>query len=285
MTSSLNHNLADFLPWSRETDTDGKSILLLDNASMCGDFMFTTLMIKAAKQDVNMKILSFNHGKSHYESLFRKNGIDIDTMEKSGRLHMHEINISKQYSNPSIQIIEDNTTGNIPIISLSIPGNDHFTVNKSDNSTWDSLLELLTSESFYTTDIPIVLLIDDLKTLEILAPNETASRCLISLLYDNLYKKKISSLIMFSNETEIENESSVTQSSYNHSTSAQQHNISPALAEICKYRSDIVAVSKPLASGYTGYVHGNISVTHGLHRDNYVFHAADSGVKCSKLGN
>ena len=69
----FTENLTNLFPWNRESEINGKFIVVQDSMSMCGDFAMTTMIIKAIKENHSLHILSLNHGRSHYESIFRKN--------------------------------------------------------------------------------------------------------------------------------------------------------------------------------------------------------------------
>jgi hypothetical protein len=69
---ALQQKIKEFFPWN-ESDLANHLVLCLDKDSGSGDFAFINFVFKFVRQNLCGLLISCNHGKNHYVSLFRKN--------------------------------------------------------------------------------------------------------------------------------------------------------------------------------------------------------------------
>lgn len=278
--------ISDFFPWDSESNFSNKFLLCVDCESCTGEFSITMLLTKILKQcqiknEYNVDgvyIISANHGRGHYESILRKNGLDINRLEKSGMLVIKYLLIEEDES--------CNNNNNMTWEKLVSWQNSGMPFNNNNHSINNETINKSESKNYS-------LFIDDLDALELIAPDAHSCRHFLSLCHYNSCNKnnkqddtwQCNSLIAYGRQ-------------YNTFTDDVNDEIQflsdncfdndePPLSEICKYKADIIISISPLSTGYSSEVHGIliVSMTSKLNRQILNFKALDSGVKCSLVGS
>jgi hypothetical protein len=272
--------ISDFFPWDHESNLSNKFMLCVDCESSTGEFSITMLLTKILKQcqiknEFNVDgvhIISANHGRGHYESILKKNGLDINRLEKSGILVI-------QY----LLLEEDESSNN--------------------NITWEKLISWQKSGMPFNNNIESInksksknysLFIDDLDAFELISPDTQSCRHFLSLChYNSCNKNKIqdndiwqcNSLIAYSRQYDTFTDNANDEIQFLSDNCFD--NDEPPLSEICKYKADIIISISPLSTGYSSEIHGilAVSMTSKLNRQILNFKALDSGVKCSLVGS
>ena len=71
--------ITEFYPWDDSSSSGssyqlaGQFALCLDRISGSGEFAFVYILLNLVRQGVSVKLISCNHSKVHYASIFRKN--------------------------------------------------------------------------------------------------------------------------------------------------------------------------------------------------------------------
>lgn len=232
----MDSKLVDFYPWNSTVSEashgslDSKFVLCLDrDPASGGEFAFTTLLLKLLRKESQLKvqpdrqqqqlrqqqqqrviIISACHGRHHYETILKKNGLDMLRLESSNQLIMkYLIMTDDEVINPqtyqrnspqSCHLKERNNTSDSslfsPTSSSSSPPNSDAS-NRSE-LTWTQLVKWCedgfchanastneVNQSLSSTS-PFFILIDDLEMLECIAPSPYEARQLVALCHNSL---------------------------------------------------------------------------------------------------
>lgn len=292
--------ISDFYPFNSESSLLGSYVMCVDNAihttaltngidssdsmhavgfNSGGDFTLSMLMIKLLKQGHHVLIISANHGSTHFESILRKNSLDMNKLEANNQLKMIYLTMGSDFL----------CNGTINSSSSSSSNSDGVK-HKTNTMTWNELCDWrnngmkfsITAEANSMSDLQqqYYLCIDDLDAMELMSPSSKSTRKFMLCCHNQLKPMSSSKTTPLMGMVTFGRQSS--------SALIISGQDEPNITEYCKCLADIMVGISGLTTGYSSDVHGIITIlmqTSSRKKQVLNFKALDSGVRCSVIGN
>lgn len=292
--------ITEFYPWDDSSlsgsshQLAGQFTLCLDRISGSGEFAFVYILLNLVRQGASVKLVSCNHSRMHYASIFRKNNLDMSKLEQTGRFEIIQVEDSCQR----------NDSGKLSIYN------------------WEELMKWQDNFLTSSTQASTAVFVDDIDILELLAPSPMAARNFITrflaVLHNtthisttdglNYREGSVSHVVCFGRHpqdttAQLSSLGSSVVSASNSEDVGENGGLAgpfsavaplsteedqPALCEYLRYRADVTIVVSALGTGYSSAVHGVIATvqrTQLPRRQTLQYKALDSGVVCGLVGS
>ena len=228
------------------------SFVLAEDGVHSGSFIFARLLLQALRTKgddlTEIVMVSTAHSLEHYESLLRRNSLDVRLEALAKRVTMRFL------------VPEGSLAGDMGVVGKEEKvrvetANAYYSCRHCE---WGELHEWVHGELIgksKTGNRRSMLFVDDINLFESLAPSKEAAR---KLLFSILHNLKHSDLAASGVSTFI---AAAPIEVFPDEAISLEDGEEPTLAEVAKYHANVMITTLPLSTGYSSEVHGLVKYT------------------------
>jgi hypothetical protein len=281
--------LTSFYPW--DTSQLGEEFILCqDHGSMTSDFASSLLLVKLLQQGMAVHIIAADRAKSHYESILRKNSLDLSRLEASGAVTFFQPSMQEKNEGAKPLQIEEKLDTNSGCVFVSAvetaASSSGFLSVPQIRSGIDIFNDLMLHvDKCLSSPKPASFLIDNLDALDVTLSNGKLSRAfLLSLLrrLPDAGAKQCPCVVAqaYLNHPLDQKNFSTIGGPHGYSDPLPSNEGNAKLSEYARYSADVTVDVLPLSSGFSDNVHGVMCISKDLTCQRLQYKAIESGVWC-----
>jgi hypothetical protein len=216
------------------------SFVMVEDGLHSGSFMFTKLLLKAVKGDGELVLVSTAHSLEHYESLLKRNSLDL-------RLEALAKRVTMRFLVPDGSLAQG-IVGKEERARVAA-ANSHYSCCHCEWTEFEDWLKKKLADSGNNSSSSF-LFVDDLSLFESLAPSKGAAKKLLFNLFNNLKHSACENMGIstFVAAAPIE--------VFPDEVVAMDDGEEAPLCEMAKYHANVNISILPLSTGFSNEVHG-----------------------------